>query len=202
MPRPGETGRRRPGGNQRQHAKIQPQLKPRIALIGFRGVGKSAIARRLCEIWRVPLLSLDERIEQNVGMRIEEIVKVHGWSHFRDLEHAALSEAAKLDRVLLDCGGGIVEEVGDLASERKLKILSENFFCIYISVSEEKLLYRLQNLARNASRPDLPSADTPEALLAVFRRREPLYLRVAHAVVDVSDTNVTESASRITQLFK
>ena len=192
--------------NRRHHkgpkVRSQPPRKPRIALIGFRGVGKSAIARRLAEHWSMPLIALDETIERNAGMRIEEIVKTHGWQHFRDLEFRELSAAATQEKVLLDCGGGIVEEADGQPSERKLKILAENFFCIYISVSEEKLLHRLRNLSRNASRPDLPAADTPENLIKVFHRREPLYLRVAHTVVDVSDTNVTESAFRITQMFK
>ncbi len=201
MARQRRSGNRRGAGN-RPRTKIQPPRKPRIALIGFRGVGKSAIARRLSEYWEMPLLSLDETIERHAGMKIEEIVRVQGWAFFRDSEHRELAEAAKLDRVLLDCGGGIVEEADGSPSERKLRILADSFFCIYISTSEEKLVQRLKNLSRNASRPDLPSADTPESLLAVFRRREPLYLKVAHMVVDVSDTNIAESAFRITQMFK
>ena len=191
----------RHGGN-KARAKIQPPRKPLIALIGFRGGGKSAIARRLSEYWEMPLLSLDETIERHAGMKIEDIVKAQGWAHFRDSEYNELAQAAALDRVLLDCGGGIVEEADGSPSERKLRLLADSFFCIYISTSEEKLVQRLKNLSRNASRPDLPSADTPESLLAIFRRREPLYLKVAHMVVDVSDTNIAESAFRITQMFK
>jgi len=195
--------RQRRGGNrQANRPKIQSPRKPRIALIGFRGVGKSAIARRLSEHWQMPLVSLDESIERHAGMKIEDIVKAQGWAHFRDLEHRELLQAAALDRVLLDCGGGIVEEADGSPSERKLRVLADFFFCIYISTNEEKLVQRLKNLSRNASRPDLPSADTPESLLAIFRRREPLYLKIAHMVVDVSDTNITESAFRITQMFK
>lgn len=194
----GRTGR---PGVRGQVRRIQPP-KSRIALVGFRGVGKSAIARRLCEYWEIPLLSLDEHIERVEGARIQDIVSRNGWQYFRDLEFAQLAEAAKADRVLLDCGGGIVEEAEGQKSERKIRILRENFFCIYISVSEEKLLHRLQSLARNASRPDLSVKDSPQGLLEVFKRREPWYLEIAHTVVDVSDTNVSESAFRITQMFK
>ncbi len=201
MARQRRSGNRHGAGN-KPRAKIQPPRKPRIALIGFRGVGKSAIARRLSEYWEMPLLSLDETIERHAGLKIEDIVKTQGWAHFRDSEYNELAQAAALDRVLLDCGGGIVEEADGSPSERKLRILADSFFCIYISTSEEKLVQRLKNLSRNASRPDLPSADTPESLLTVFRRREPLYLKVAHMVVDVSDTNIAESAFRITQMFK
>jgi len=176
--------------------------KPRIALIGFRGVGKSAIARRLSETWDMPLLSLDEQIERQAGARIEDIVKASGWQHFRDLEYTELSRAASHDRVLLDCGGGIVEEGDGSRSDRKMELLRQHFFCIYISASEEKLLSRLKSLVRSASRPALSATDSPESLIEIFRRREPLYLELAHAVVDVSDTNVTESAFRITQMFK
>lgn len=176
--------------------------KPRIALIGFRGIGKSAIARRLCEVWHVPLVSLDDEIERRAGMRIEEIVRINGWQHFRDLEYEELKRVAAQEKVLLDCGGGVVEEADGIRSERKMALLKENFFCVYIAASEEKLLQRLKTITRSASRPDLSGKDSPKSLLEVFRRREPLYLELAHAVVDVSDTNVAESAARITQLFK
>jgi len=198
-----DRGRRRKGPNRgRPHARISAPSKPRLALIGFRGVGKSAIARRLAEFWKIPLLSLDDQIERNAGMKIDQIVQQQGWPAFRDLEFAALQNAAASERLLLDCGGGIVEEADGSRSERKLALLRERFFCIYIAVSEEKMRYRLANLARNASRPDLNGADSPEKLLEVFRRREPLYLDLAHTVVDVSDTNIGESALRITQMFK
>lgn len=194
--------KRRPPGGGRPRARVSVPTRPRLALIGFRGVGKSAISRRLAEYWQMPLISLDEQIERNAGSRIDEIVKQQGWQAFRDLEYAALEQAATHERLLLDCGGGIVEEADGQRSERKIKMLRERFFCVYISVSEEKLKYRLASLARNASRPDLNGADSPEALMQVFRRREPLYLELAHTVVDVSDTNITESALRITQMFK
>lgn len=193
--------RPRRGGHQ-VRPRIHPPKKPRIALIGFRGVGKSAIARRLTEYWQTPLLSLDEKIERDEGMKIDAIVKQHGWQYFRDREAAALEAAAKAEKILLDCGGGIVEEAEGVRSDRKMRLLAENFFCIYISVNEEKMLYRLQHLARNASRPDLSSADSPQNLLQIFKRREPLYLEIAHTVVDISDTNIAESALRITQMFK
>lgn len=188
---------RRPG-NSGENTKPN---KPRLALIGFRGVGKSAIARRLAEAWEIPALSLDEKIESNAGMKIDEIVRLHGWEHFRDLEFEALQSAALADQLLMDCGGGVVEEANGLRSERKLAILQQKFFCIYISMNEERMLARLKNLAQNPSRPALTPSDTPEKLIEVFRRREPLYLEVAHAVVDVSDTNVLESAGRIVKMF-
>lgn len=200
--RPGGSPTRRSGGRPRHELRKTQPPKPRIALIGFRGVGKSAIARRLCEYWDIPLISLDEHIERAEGIRIQEIVNRHGWQYFRDLEFSHLAEAAKAERVLLDCGGGIVEEAEGQKSERKMQVLRENFFCIYVSVSEEKLLHRLQSLAKNASRPDLSVKDSPQGLIEVFKRREPWYLEIAHTVVDVSDTNVAESAFRITQMFK
>jgi shikimate kinase len=194
--------RRNQPRSQHQRTRIKPPEKPRLALIGFRGVGKSAIARRLSEFWQMPHLALDEAIEKNQGNRIDEIVRQHGWQYFRDLEYEALRQASQESRLLLDCGGGIIEEADGLRSNRKMQILQEKFFCIYIAMSEDKLRQRFQILARNPSRPALTSADNPDELLKIFRRREPLYLEIAHVVVDVSDTNVPDSAVRIAQMFK
>ena len=185
-----------------QRGRITVPRKPRIALVGFRGVGKSAIARRLQDFWDIPLVALDDEVEKRAGMRIEEIVRRGGWEEFRNLEFAELERVSTMDKVLLDCGGGVIEEADGSRSERKIALLRNNFFCIYISANEEKLMHRLRSLAKNASRPDLSPSDSPESLMQVFRRREPLYLELAHTVVDVSDTNVAESAFRITQMFK
>lgn len=187
---------------QRKERHIPQPKKPRIALIGFRGIGKSAIARRLNEIWHIPLVSLDEKIEAQEGKRIDALVTERGWSAFRDLEFDALKEVSQMERVLLDCGGGIVEEADGLRSARKLELLKANFFCVYIASNEEKMRLRLERLQQNSSRPSLSQNETIDSLMEVFRRREPLYLEIASSVVDVSDTNISESAERIIQLFK
>jgi len=197
--------RNHPHKRNRDHRpnKIVAPKKPRIALIGFRGVGKSAIARRLQEWWKIPFISLDHKIEVTENKRIDEIVAEQGWPYFREREYEALKACSTEPQLLLDCGGGIVEEADGSRSERKIALLKENFFCIYIYLSEEKMRQRLNASNKTASRPALPNvSDSIDELIKVFKRRESSYLDLAHTMVDISDTNVEESAFRITQLLR
>jgi len=80
-----------------------------IVLIGYRGVGKSAVAKLLGE--RLPgwgVVSTDAEIVARAKSPIPDIVKEFGWEHFRDLESAVCREVAARDRQIIDTGGGAI----------------------------------------------------------------------------------------------
>ena len=61
-----------------------------IYLIGFMGVGKSAVARELHKKLDLPLIEMDQEIVDRQGMEISEIFARHGEAFFRDLESALI----------------------------------------------------------------------------------------------------------------
>ena len=80
-----------------------------IVLIGYRGTGKSTIARRVGAILNWTTVAMDAIIVQRAGTPINELVEKHGWPHFRDLEQALCEELAQGEHQVIDCGGGVVE---------------------------------------------------------------------------------------------
>ena len=50
----------------------------RVVLIGFRGVGKSTLAKTLAAQLSVPLISTDAQIEAVTGMPISQFVAANG----------------------------------------------------------------------------------------------------------------------------
>lgn len=181
-----------------QKLKRKFQLKGSVALIGMRGVGKSTLCHQLTKKWQVPMFSLDDVIVSRQGKTIEEIVQLEGWKSFRSLEREVLQEfATSQTRVLLDCGGGILENENGKPSEEKIDILVENFFIIYITMEKRLIIDRLKSLVQNSQRPSLPGAPSPESLI---ERRHDAYLDIANVVVDVSHITPLESAERVHQL--
>ncbi len=175
-------------------------LKQSIALVGFRGVGKSTIAQYLAELRPARVVSLDDEIQRDIGMSIEDFVKREGWPAFRSLELRKLQELSSLNEVIiLDTGGGIVEDAAGNMSQEKIDVLKRGFFCIYLSMPDDLLVRRLRSARKTASRPALPGGDA--ALMDILARRKPMYLRVADAVVDVSDVTPMESAARISRII-
>lgn len=174
-----------------------PTLKRKIALIGFRAVGKSIIAQELAKLYGVNSLSMDRYLEKKESQSIEKITQEKGWEYFREQELVALQEVTQKDEIfILDTGGGIVENADGTISKEKIDILRKSFFCIYLTMQDEKLLKRLREIGKNRSRPGLPQAND-----VVLKRRKPMYIKAAHAIVDVGGIAKNEVTARIRSLL-
>lgn len=203
--------RKNTGKKKRQQSNPAPPVHDKIALIGFRGCGKSTIARHLHEMWGFRVLSLDKTIEKEQGHSISRIVAEKGWEFFRKVETEQLELAAKIDEpLILDAGGGIVEEADATRSDHKIAVLRENFFCIYLHLSEEKLFERLTRYDKG-KRPALPGASESEADGAeefiaknreAFTRRKSWYKQAAHAITDISGVPAREAALRVARVLR
>lgn len=63
-----------------------------IALIGFPGTGKSAVAEALASISGMTLVDIDKRIEEKAGMPVPELFAAKGEGEFRKMEQAEIEE--------------------------------------------------------------------------------------------------------------
>lgn len=78
----------------------------RIALIGFSGTGKSAVARLLAQRLGWDAADTDAEIERSCGIPIPTIFREHGEAAFRASERAILGELLERDHVVVATGGG------------------------------------------------------------------------------------------------
>ena len=77
-----------------------------IFLIGFMGSGKSTISKYLKEHYGMEKIEMDKRIEEQEGMRIADIFRVHGEPYFRDLETKLLMELQQEKNKLFPAAAG------------------------------------------------------------------------------------------------
>ena len=194
-------GRRNHKPSNESSSRILAPEHQKIALIGFRGVGKSLISQRLATSWNTTHISLDESITRKAGQSISEFVKASGWDAFRALELEVLKEISEsIPQLVLDTGGGVVEGPEKNKSQEKIDILKRCFFCIYLYMDDDKLLERLKSSSGNAYRPSIAGSDAE--LKEVLRRRKPWYQEAADAIIDVSDVSVSEAAERVAQILR
>ena len=145
-----------------------------VYLVGMPGSGKSTVGPELAARLEVPYVELDAEIERAAGRTVREIFEQEGEARFRELEAAALGEAAARDPSVVSCGGGVVLEPANRIALRNTGTV------VYLDVPLEQLRARVQPAE---DRPLIREEGDIERLLA---ERGPLYREFAAHVVDGS----------------
>lgn len=165
-----------------------------LVLVGYRGTGKSTIGRLVAAELGLPLVSSDEEIVARAGMGIPEIVAVHGWDHFRDMESLVVAELTARDAQVLDMGGGVVVREENCARLRCAGLV------VRLEASVADIAARIGG---GGERPSLTGRGNAAAEVAeVLRAREDAYRKVADHTVNTSALSPAEAASRIVGLYR
>jgi len=175
----------------------QQSSHKKIALIGFRGVGKSSVGLSLRNKLRIPYLSMDDSITRKARTTIQEIVEEKGWPYFRELEFKCLQRQSLRQKLILDTGGGVLEDSNGDLSQKKLKLLKNNFFSIYLYMDDELLLRRLQKIDYSHHRPALSGSASVQEILS---KRKPWYEEAMDIKVNCSGMNVATTVREITRI--
>lgn len=141
--------------------------QPNIYLVGFMGVGKSAIGRKLASAMGFRFVDSDQSIEKRVGRRIPEIFEAEGETRFRGYERDFIESGHPETDCVVACGGGLVVQPGmkELLREKGVVV------CLFASV--ESIVERT---SRNSNRP-LLNVENPEARIrSLLAEREPVYM--------------------------
>ena len=109
--------------------KQKPQsTKPNLYLVGFMGVGKSAIGRKVAKELGFDFIDSDQEIEARLGKKIPEIFESEGEARFRQYEREFIESGHPTANCVISCGGGLVVQPGmkDLLGRRVL-----SFACLH-----------------------------------------------------------------------
>ena len=77
-----------------------------IAIVGFMGTGKSAVAMGLAAKLNHTYVSTDDLIVLQENSTIHDIFKNKGEPYFRKVESEVVRKASEMEDVVIDCGGG------------------------------------------------------------------------------------------------
>ena len=165
-----------------------------IVLLGYRGAGKSTIARWLVKLLKRELFDIDAMIARSAGMPIPQIVSQKGWAHFRALEAEIVRRVAgDAQDAIIDCGGGVVLNPDNISALRKTGKTA------LLTASFESILKRIK---KNPNRPPLKEGVSfEEEQRLVLEEREPLYRAAADMVCDTSLIASEKTAREIIGYF-
>ncbi|HEX3315205.1 MAG TPA: shikimate kinase, partial [Gemmataceae bacterium] len=149
----------------------------RIFLIGYRGTGKSTVARLLAAKLGFEAIDADHELERRAGKTIRRIFAEDGEPRFRDLESTQLAEFGQRENVVIATGGGVVLRPENRAILKAGRV-------VWLTASAAVLWRRMcGDESTRERRPDLAQGGLAE-VEELLRVREPLYRECAEMTVD------------------
>jgi len=165
-----------------------------LVLIGYRGTGKSTVARILSQKLGMAAVSLDEEIVREAGMPVPEIVEKRGWTWFRDLESEIAQRFGDRDDLVLDAGGGVI------LRPENTRNLRRNGALFWLKASVPVIVDRIQE---STERPPLTEGKSfLEEVAEVLSERTPLYRAAADREVDTDARTPAAVADEIIREFR
>lgn len=166
--------------------------RPNLYLVGFMGVGKSAVGSRLAHELNYSFFDSDEVIEKRVGKTIPEIFAEDGEAAFRRYELEFIESGHPAEGCVVSCGGGLVVQEG-MAERLKSKGV---VICLFASI--ESIFRRTQ---RNKNRP-LLNVDNPEARIReLFAAREQIYMN-AGICISTEGRSIAEVVKHVLRTYR
>lgn len=155
----------------------------KVFLIGYMGVGKTTIGKRLANLMDIPFIDLDQSIEESNEMSVSKIFSEKGEAYFRQRELEELHHFIKeQDSFILSTGGGTV------MIEGAMDLMLKNGIVVWLDLPLKMILDRLK---QKKDRPLLEGKKGRELeafVEAHFAERQGQYAR-AHIKFDASDLN-------------
>jgi shikimate kinase len=164
-----------------------------LFLIGYRGSGKTTLARLLAEKLGWQWLDADAVLEARFGRTIRAIFAEEGEAGFREKEAAVLADLCRLQNHVIATGGGIV-----MRPENR-ELMQKTGLIVWLTADSQTLWERMQaDSSAGQRRPDLSCGGLAE-IEQLLKVRQPLYAACANLTVDTSAREPLEVVDEILQ---
>lgn len=166
-----------------------------VALIGYRGTGKTTVARLLADRLGWAVVDTDELIEQRAGKSIKELFAEDGEGRFRDLEVEVIRDAVLQPRRVLALGGGAV-----LREETRRALAACRV--VWLQADAATLAARIGgDPVTGQRRPDLTGIGGLAEIQQLLAQRQPVYRETADYSVDTTEKSPEQVAHEIVSLL-
>jgi shikimate kinase len=162
-----------------------------LVLIGYRGTGKTTVARLLARQLSWDWVDSDVEVELRAGRSIAAIFADSGEATFRDLESAVLGELLERPDTVIAAGGGAV------VRPENRHLLAKAGAVAWLTARVETILTRIAaDTATASQRPNLLSGGESE-VRQLLAERMPLYSSCATVEVTTDERSPADVAAEI-----
>jgi len=169
-----------------------------LVLIGLRCSGKSTLGPMIAERLGMPFVELDDRTAEALGARTPgEALSVYGEPAFRDAERGALGVALAEPDAVIALGGGTPTAPGARESLDRARD-ADRARIVYLRATPSELALRLQRTDLG-ERPSLTGKGAIEELAELHAERDPIYRRLADAIVETGAGQVADHVRRVVE---
>jgi shikimate kinase len=175
--------------------KNQKSKIKNLFLIGYRGTGKTTVAKILAEKIGWAWIDADTALEDRYGRSIRLIFAEEGEAGFREKEAALLEELCCSPNQIIATGGGVV------LSAANRERLHASGRVVWLTADAQTLWQRLQaDATTRERRPPLAGGGLAE-IQHLLDVRAPLYQACADFAVDTTNISAEVVAGRIVDLL-
>lgn len=160
-----------------------------IAIMGFRGTGKTTVCRLLARKLNKQLILTEEEILKKTGS-IQKYVKKYGWDKFREIESDIMEKLGDFDDCIFDISGDIVMRNENVIS------LKRNSILILLTADLRTIEHRLK------SKNPADSYDYADEIKEFFQERETKYKKSADYTIDTSSLSPDEVCELVTHYMQ
>ncbi|MFX1296160.1 MAG: shikimate kinase [Promethearchaeota archaeon] len=171
--------------------------KDSIALIGFMATGKSTIGKALVEYLGndYRFIETDQLVVEMASKSIPRIFAEDGEEKFRDYEVMVCEKVAKLKKVIISCGGGIVLNMSNITK------LKKNSHIVLLKATVEDIYNRVLKNSKK-SRPLINTEDPKKEIERILKKRKKYYQTAAEITVNIKDKSIEEIVNEIIEKTK
>ena len=168
-----------------------------LYLIGYRGSGKTTLAKQLAVELSLPWHDSDKEVESYEKATIREIFEKHGETGFRDREVASIDRLSQQPDSVIALGGGAV------LRPKNRQTLKRTGYCVWLTAQPEELFRRIQGDSATAqTRPALTALGGYDEIKSLLTRREPLYREVAEKTLETDRIPPDELVKQIANWYR
>jgi XRE family transcriptional regulator, aerobic/anaerobic benzoate catabolism transcriptional regulator len=166
----------------------------RIALIGLRGAGKSALGKALAERMNTPFFEISKEVERRYGGSIGVLLEINGPGALHRYEADVLDEICQTNVAAVIAAPGAVVADGKLYDQ-----LRRSAWTVWLEASPEDHMERV--VAQGDLRPMTGNRTAMTDLKAILSAREADYAR-ADARLDTSAQGFEQTLDRLEEIAR